>query len=239
MTVHYFNSGGLRTKLDDIRSGLNSLTIIPDIFAISESNLTQDIKDSDLGFCDFQVFRTDRSLMTSNKKEGGGVLICVKNNIPVTKISIDGDIIEQVFIKISKFKLIIGLVYIPPYASANIYQHHVDSVIQISDNHPEYKLLLLGDYNIPKVIWSNEEDLSTTFLDKIQHKDMEHSLILKDNFSSLNLSQHFKARAEKGYTLDLCFSDVKNINVSNGIDCLLDLDRHHDYVELNVSLNLN
>ena len=117
MTARYFNYGGLRTKLDDIHTELNALSIIPDIFAICESNLYIDITDSELNFNDYQIFRKDRNLLTSYKKDGGVVLLCIKKQFSSIEIAVDNDVLEQIFERIPKLKLIIGLVYIPPYAS--------------------------------------------------------------------------------------------------------------------------
>ena len=72
LNLYYQNVRGLRTKLNDIYN--NSLLHDFHMILITESWLKEYINDSEI-LCDkYTVYRHDRSL-TTNKKDGGGVLI--------------------------------------------------------------------------------------------------------------------------------------------------------------------
>lgn len=78
--VYYQNCRGLRSKLPEFRTGV--LAGDYDIICITETNLLNHILDSEL--CDlgrYSVFRRDRATSASTKKDGGGVLLMVRDGL--------------------------------------------------------------------------------------------------------------------------------------------------------------
>jgi len=76
LKIMYQNAPGLRTKLHDVISNFPILNY--DIFILTETLLSSDIVDAELGFTGFTVFRADRNVYTSTCIRGGGVLIAVR-----------------------------------------------------------------------------------------------------------------------------------------------------------------
>ncbi|KAL1448656.1 hypothetical protein WDU94_014028 [Cyamophila willieti] len=86
MSVYYQNTRGLRTKLHKMTTGLPAHE--SDIYFLAETWLNDSVNSAELGFLHHSVYRTDRSPDNSIYKEGGGVLIAVKKNIPSYQVSV-------------------------------------------------------------------------------------------------------------------------------------------------------
>jgi hypothetical protein len=87
-----------------------------DIIILTETWLTLDISDNELGFTGFQVIRLDRNHNNSTSIQGGGVLITIKNTRSFQPISLTVSNVEQVFVLLSlnSYHLLVGGVYLPP-----------------------------------------------------------------------------------------------------------------------------
>ena len=113
-TWFYQNVRGLKTKLKDffmsVSSGVYSVIII------TETWLDDDINDNELFSNQYIVYRKDRSLNTSEKKWGGGVLIAVNKSLKSKILPISDPSIEEVWISVQfeDLQVCVGTVYIPP-----------------------------------------------------------------------------------------------------------------------------
>ncbi|KAI5732388.1 hypothetical protein M8J77_026115 [Diaphorina citri] len=192
LSVYYQNVHGLRTKLKDLRTNVHLEN--RDIFAFTETNLTESHFNSELGFDSFAVFRYDRCSASSKKKSGGGVLLAVSHSIPCSQISLCVNNIEQIFIRLflGSQTFVIGLVYIPPASSAEIYSAYWDEVTRVRSLHPQDHFLLLGDYNLPDASWdagagvvpSGSTAQSTITIEQSFFQDFnQHNLVKNDNVS--------------------------------------------------------
>lgn len=63
---------GLRTKLCDLRFALSCMAEDYDVIILVETWLNDSIKDAELGFNNFNVFRMDRNSDNSVYLRGGG-----------------------------------------------------------------------------------------------------------------------------------------------------------------------
>lgn len=136
----YQNVRGLRTKLYDVIS--NFPIINYDIFILTETWLSSDIMDAELGFTGFTIFRANININTSTCTRGGGVLIAVRRTLCPSLLCCAAQSVEQLFIKLSVSKkniLLIGGEYIPPSASSRFTRHML--------------ILLMNCGNLLGVIW--------------------------------------------------------------------------------------
>ena len=222
--------------MDQIKIGLESLTIQPDIFAITESKLNSQYNDDELGFNGYNIFRADRTSLTSSKKTGGGAMLCIKNCFCSYLCDINDISVEHVFVRIPSIKLVIGVVYIPPTSSFNQYSKHSTVVKSLVDIYSDHHIMLVGDYNIPGVIWPVSSPLTCTYTSKAGKDEKINSDHLRDTFSYSNLLQYFPVHFNKGYSLDLLFCN-NSVQVEENCDSLLSVDKHH--VSYNIFINLD
>jgi hypothetical protein len=75
--MYYQNCRGLRSKLDNFRCSVPLINSY-DIIVFTETWLVDSISDTELGLQDFVIFRCDRSVSTTRKGRGGGVLLAPK-----------------------------------------------------------------------------------------------------------------------------------------------------------------
>lgn len=218
----------MRSKLSEL--ALNIATSSYDIIALVETNLSQNINTSELGFNGYNVYRCDRSVATSDKLSGGGVLVAVNVDIPSLLLPTPDLFFEQVFVScvISSHRFLIGCTYIPPNQPASVYSDYCDSVDEvISSTGYSEKVLLLGDFNIPDVDWSSEETLHVK----------ESSRYLWNLASTHNLKQINAVHNSRGVCLDLVFSSVSTSVISAAADVLVIEDRHHPALSFSLFLS--
>lgn len=116
-----------------------------DITVLTETNLHEDIRNEELGFSNYTIFRKDRSANTSHKVSGGGVLIAVLSSLKATELhsSISG--IETLFVSLkstSSSHLLISGVYIPPKQPAETYDKYADMVDEILTSEQDHKAIV-------------------------------------------------------------------------------------------------
>jgi hypothetical protein len=71
-------------------------------------------------------------------------------------------IIERLFIKIilKHIKVLVIYVYIPPYIDRGVNYEHCELVENILSNNQDYKILIVGDFNLISFDWINLINLS-------------------------------------------------------------------------------
>jgi len=123
LKTFYQNLRGLRTKLNALRCNFILFNSY-DIIILTETWLTPDIVNAEIGFVGFHIFRFDRNSNSSSSTRGGGVLIAVKSNLNASLILKNCIHVEQVFIALTflKTKFLIGAVYLPPNSSGDVYE---------------------------------------------------------------------------------------------------------------------
>jgi len=85
LKTYYQNVRGLRTKLNTLRCNF-ILFDSYDIIILTETWLTPNIDNAELGFVGYHIFRFDRNSHTSSSTRGGGVLIAIKSNLKASLI---------------------------------------------------------------------------------------------------------------------------------------------------------
>lgn len=175
-----------------------------DFFALTETWLNDSIYSTELGFNNYNIFRTDRSLNTSSCSRGGGVTICVNNTFLASEIGIPFNNVEQLFIEVKlsrSYSIVLVACYIPPNSPSCMYSilaQSIDHVLDKSNNN--VKMLVMGDFNLPDVhMFSNSTGLQ--FLGK----DSESADIVFDCFTLNEFNQCNSFFNNSGSLLDLVF----------------------------------
>uniref|UniRef100_A0A6P7GYL1 Probable ATP-dependent helicase PF08_0048 n=1 Tax=Diabrotica virgifera virgifera TaxID=50390 RepID=A0A6P7GYL1_DIAVI len=133
---------------------------------LNETWLTGDINNCELQMFDYNIHRKDRSLSTSIFSRGGGVLIAVSKTISST-VLLASNSVEHLFVKVEvgSNKVIIATAYFPPRSEPEKYWEFTDNVEKLSEENPDHKLCILGDFNVPYCNWSKDGMSSDNILD--------------------------------------------------------------------------
>ena len=172
---------------------------------------------------------------------GGGVLIAIKKSLHgKTLPSVYDDLysFDQQFVILPTHKIIIGSIYIPPASNISSFQEHIMHVEDIRNTFLDHQMILMGDYNLPRVIWSaSTSGASHRFGVDCAPSSATCAAALIDNFASLGLYQHNLFSNSKGNILDLCFCSVNaSVNLSN--DILSKIDEFHPVLSVSLPLTL-
>jgi len=76
--LYYQNVRSLRTKLNSLHT--NFILLSHDILILTETWLTSDISDAELGLLGYKIFGYNRCKDTSDELRGGGTSIAIKKN---------------------------------------------------------------------------------------------------------------------------------------------------------------
>ena len=210
------------------------------MIALSESGLTPDFTDAELGLVNYNVYRCDRNSNTSSALRGGGVLIAVAKYLPSVLLPSSDDI-EQVFVKVGSAatSLIIGCVYLPPRSPAAKYQSFSDSVDRLAEEH-QRNLYLFGDFNLPSVSWCREDYCSVVEVDPhALRQEAESAEILSDLCAFHNLYQNNDVVNNRGNLLDLVLANDVKAAVFLADDPLVRVDEYHPPLLVNIMGGIN
>jgi len=143
--MYYQNVRGLRTKLVSLRCSVPSF-LNYDILVLTETWLTPDIDDSELGFTGYQLFRLDRNSENSPHSRGGGVLLAVKSALNPQPITTNVNNVEQIFVLLSlnSVPIIIGSIYLPPSTPLAIIESHLSCINHLMSFIKPQTIILCG-----------------------------------------------------------------------------------------------
>lgn len=207
-----------------------------DVYVLTETNLDDSIKSSQIFPETYQVFRLDRNISNSYKSSGGGVLIAHSSELFAKEITIPGfDNLEQLCLKFKSnaFNLYVCVVYIPPGSDEVIYNNHVEYLEKLCEQiDTKDQLIVLGDYNLPHIQWSHNVDDDILCPGNISN--IKESTLV-DGMLGLSLFQTNGHHNSNNRILDLVFSDkVSNLKVLR-CDPLLTNEIHHDALSILVN----
>lgn len=218
---------GLRTKLYDLSCSVSTSDY--HIIVLTETNLSSDITDAELGMTDYVIFRRDRSLETSSKQSMGGVLIAIHKSISCQPLPTTVPV-EQAYVAIgfARTQYIIGCVYLPPNSPVDRYLMVSDSIDSLSNAYPDARLYLMGDFNLPKAAWVDDDFCSAAILRGeayVPPQSTEAIATISDMCSFHNLFQLNYLGNHNNNILDLVLSPVKFI--VHSCNPLVRIDEHH------------
>lgn len=152
------------------------LSSITDGFIVlTETWLSTDIIDTELGLFNYNIFGLDRNIQTNNSTRGGGVMVCISGKYISSRITVECDYVEHIFVEVKlshSNTIIIGACYIPPNSPVNRYSGYTNTAEQILST-PKFfnaKCIFLGDFNLPKSIFNNKKIRSYYLMVYIMNK---------------------------------------------------------------------
>lgn len=156
ISVYYQNVRGLRSKHKRFHCNATSYDL--DIIILTETWLKDTFFDAEYFDDSFSVYRRDRLF-----RQGGGVLIALKNDIfSSERVELPNtQNLEYVCIKANtkSHNIIIYSAYIPPSSPTDLYQSHLSAMQTIAAD-PDDVLIIVGDFNMPKVQWTKDDDIN-------------------------------------------------------------------------------
>lgn len=183
-------------KFDDFEAWIHDIN--PDIVGVTESWATPSISDSELALQGYDLFRQDRPVT----REGGGVLLYVKDRLRTVKCELLSKFPEQVwchFQNVINTKCYVGVCYRTP--SVNIFGSPNHDLLQSLINElgsTKKHFMLMGDCNYRFLSWpplAHDSNLTREALDFCE--------CLEENF----LTQHVVECTRKDAILDLVITD--------------------------------
>ena len=173
-----------------------------DLIGIAETWLNDSILDSEISLSGFTVYRKDR--FSVKHARGGGVLLYVRNSL----LSVESNYLntlqnESVWCEVhggSNSSVLVGVVYKSPSAEPDEVNNMLSMLRSISGK----RVLVMGDFNYPKINWNTFESDSSgeAFLD-----------VILDNF----WIQHVTSPTREQNILDLVITSeesmVENLSV--------------------------
>jgi hypothetical protein len=201
-----------------------------DVIIISETWLDSCITDVSLGLNNYSVYRHDRSVKTSDKSRGGGVLIAVKRTFKTKQLKIYQDNIEilLVLLKLGSGKrLVLGCSYIPPSSDINIYSQHCEEIERAMTTHEGASLLFAGDFNLPEIEWRHDMFSSGV-------RFSSRSRVVFDLCASLCIKQMNFIPNFNNVILDLVFTNLEGCRIVKSVDPIFRVDPHHPPLDLEI-----
>lgn len=231
ISIYYQNVNGLRTKTDT--SLINSSILGHDVICLTETYLNSSVTDSEFFCSDYTVFRRDRCLSQSRKSDGGGVLIAVRSTLQATMVSTFDSDAEDMWVSVecAVGRIYVCCVYLPP-GDMESFLTFLQSISMLRDNYPENLFVIVGDFNLPSIVWHRSDDGN---LEPSEGSDLRSREFL-DTYRYCNLLQFNHITNENDKVLDLVFSNFPCIHdVQSCSDSLVGLDRHHPAIEFLVN----
>lgn len=239
LELFYQNVRGLRTKTMQFKQNL--LTHNYDVILITESWLTDGIYKGELCDSRYNTYRCDRSPNTSNKKIGGGVMICTRCELQAQEQpqwACAG--VECLWVTVPARSLRVGngrnlhicVVYIPPDASQLSRLVSVTNMlVSVLTLCPDDYFIVTGDFNLPNVNWTD----SGPVLMKRGSVDLQNTTTdFLDMCSEAGFTQHNLIANSSNNILDLIFSNT-SIGIAKCNSPLVAEDTYHPSLELDAS----
>ena len=217
------------------------MTIEYDVLVITETWLNYSVLEAELTKTNFVIYRQDRP-EESGHDRGGGVLIGINkklvSNVTET-LEISNPNYEQLYVTVIKEcnKYIIGAVYIPS-PSIQIFQDFTMYVQDLKETYLDSNLIVIGDFNLTKVIWSNnrqQKQLIHSYQINTDKNVIECNNFILDFMEKIGLEQKNHIKNINGNVLDLIFVKCKNVNIQESVENLLNVDVAHPVLDIQLT----
>ena len=207
------NAQSLRYKMDELRNLVKEHK--PDVVGITETWGNKNIGEATFQLEGYNIYRNDREDKTY--KTGGGTLLYVNKKIgqreckPFNCKSFDSSTWCWITPKQGK-KVLVGCVY-RSTSSSTVNDNNMISAINIAnDMAGGNRLLLLGDFNVPKINWNTKK-----LKEGAKAIEREFLECVNENALYQHVTVPTRFRGNERSTLDLILTqeeqDIKNIKV--------------------------
>ncbi|CAL4086760.1 unnamed protein product [Meganyctiphanes norvegica] len=208
------NARSLTGKMEELREMVREIK--PHIIGVTETWGKEEINDAYFKMENYILYRNDRV-----GKKGGGTMLYISNqlgqrecntlNRPLNGISFDSSTWCWVSPTKGK-KILVGSIYRSPNSSS-VNDNHMLRQLELANNVAgRNRLLLMGDFNVPKINWATRDILPGAR--KIE-RDLYEAVT--DNFLYQHVLLPTRYSGPSNSTLDLIFTkeeeDVKNVKV--------------------------
>ena len=149
LRISTFNARSIVNKRLDLRT---HVTIgKQDVIGITETWLNDSINDLEILPSTFTIHRKDR------EGRGGGALLAVRSNIQCFRrmdLETDCELLWCEVFPVPSYSYFIGVFYRPPNNDLKCLQELAKSLEKLEDLSNRYRVLLLGDFNLPDIDWN-------------------------------------------------------------------------------------
>lgn len=193
-------------------------------FVLTETWLSDNFYSNDLGMFNYNVYRCDRSSLTSGHSRRGEVLIGVPKDIPSKLVPIVDKSIEHLYVSfaLNKRKFLLSGVYFPPSSSIPLYETFTYTVKSLVNTLFDHLIVCCGDFNLPNITWSNDS-FGLIYSSRSEPKVP----CIPEFFAMLNFFQINNIVNSLDSILDLVFVSCPGLSVSLSLDSLVPADRFH------------
>ena len=216
LVIYYENAGGMNTFVDDYLLACSDNPY--GIIIVNETWLNDRTLSHQVFGPGYEVFRCDRSTLTSSKSSGGGVAIAVRRGTAksITHLRNQSwDCLEKIWLvlDLGNHKLFLCTLYLPPDRTCDtkLFEAHAESVASVTSSAgPEDDVLIFGDLNFDKLRWVHSRD-GFLYPDPRHKPESANVTDLLDVYSTVTLRQINCFPNESNNTLDLCFVSMKDV----------------------------
>lgn len=229
MLLYYQNVRGLRTKLNEVL--LQTAELNYDIYCFTETWLNDTFSSSELFTSSYNVFRCDRREASGSR--GGGTLIALKKGFTAHRREDLENFEDCVWLEVSGTShesLLIGVYYFSQHISVDIFEQCINW-LENNLKSNESSVVLLGDFNLPKVDWDTYDVSDCTYYNSLK------AVTLIDTVNVLGLSQINSFKNSINVILDLAFVNFP-VSSSPVIDTVVPIDVYHPVLIFNLCFNV-
>ncbi|KAH9630940.1 hypothetical protein HF086_012085 [Spodoptera exigua] len=181
------------------------------------------VYDSELFPPEYVVLRKDRA----GDVGWGGVLLAVKSNINVKRITNVDDLTDDkellfAIVTLKNVKLLVCVVYLPPNYSDKQYLDVLNCIENAVDTFSDYPIVIVGDFNLK----SCNVSVQTQFYNFLEYCKLRQCNNICNDY---------------GCILDFALTTLstQSINVTSDIEPLVPTDAYHPPLEILLSLPVN
>ena len=173
--------------------------------AIVESWLKPHIQDAQIQIPNYQILRQDRK-----KRERGGVVLFVHNNLPTSNVkTFDDSFCGGIVCELNSIKAILITIYRPPGAPDSSFENllkFIQRYITETTDDNEYRdIFFTGDFNLPEICWPICEKQTTqtklsqsaTLLLNFMEEHLLNHTVKKSGISGIFFCRDFRQMPEK------------------------------------------
>lgn len=192
-----------------------------DILCCQETWFNTTISDNMISYnSPFGVFRCDRDLVATRKKDGGRVCILINKKYNAKKVHFDISMKHFEICAIQIGDIIVANAYVPP--KINTYFDLQKSLTYMKSLCN--KILLFGDFNKPNISWKTD---GTTLILLPQTRNNRNDTAFVNLMNKYDLKQLCDCKNSKGNVLDLLLTNVDNIHYTGSSKCIYTISLSH------------